>query len=164
MKGVTVSNLHLTRVPVVKTGMLVRRPVAEVFEAFVNPDITTKFWFTGSSGRLERGKNVRWEWDVYGISVPVTVKSVESNKRILIEWPGRNTPTSVEWLFIPHKEGTFVSITNEGFAGNGDDVVMQAMDSVQGFTLVLAGLKALLEHDVRLNLVKDRYPAGVEHP
>ncbi len=144
--------------------MLVRRPVAEVFEAFVNPDITTKFWFTGSSGRLETGKNVRWDWDMYSISVPVTVKSVESDKRILFDWPGRNAPASVELLFTPHKEGTFVSVTSEGFAGNGDELVMQAMDAVQGFTLVLAGLKALLEHNVRLNLVKDRYPAGVEHP
>ena len=35
-----------------KTAMLIRRPVADVFEAFINPDITTKFWFTKSSGRL----------------------------------------------------------------------------------------------------------------
>jgi hypothetical protein len=27
---------------------------------------------------------------------------------------------------------------------------------------VLAGLKALLEHDVRLNLVADRFPKGLE--
>jgi uncharacterized protein YndB with AHSA1/START domain len=44
--------------------MLIRKPVAEVFEAFVNPDITTKFWFTKSSGRLEAGKQVQWEWEM----------------------------------------------------------------------------------------------------
>ena len=32
--------------PVVKEEMLIRKPVHEVFEAFINPDITTKFWFT----------------------------------------------------------------------------------------------------------------------
>jgi uncharacterized protein YndB with AHSA1/START domain len=42
--------------------MLIRRPVSDVFEAFVNPDITTKFWFTQSSGRLEAGKQVQWDW------------------------------------------------------------------------------------------------------
>ncbi|MBC7990984.1 MAG: polyketide cyclase, partial [Luteimonas sp.] len=26
--------------------MLIRRPVAEVFEAFVDPAITSRFWFT----------------------------------------------------------------------------------------------------------------------
>jgi uncharacterized protein YndB with AHSA1/START domain len=44
--------------------MLIRKPVAEVFEAFVNPDITTKFWFIKSSGRLEAGKQVQWEWEM----------------------------------------------------------------------------------------------------
>jgi hypothetical protein len=30
-------NLNLKRVPVAKTGMLIRRPAAEVFEAFIDP-------------------------------------------------------------------------------------------------------------------------------
>jgi uncharacterized protein YndB with AHSA1/START domain len=81
-------NLQLTHVPMTKTGMLVRKPVAEVFEAFVNPDITTKFWFTKSSGRLEAGKQVQWDWDMYGISIPVTANAIEPTKRIVIEWPG----------------------------------------------------------------------------
>jgi uncharacterized protein YndB with AHSA1/START domain len=32
-----------------KAELLIRRPVAEAFEAFVNPEITTRFWFTRSS-------------------------------------------------------------------------------------------------------------------
>ena len=71
------SNLHLKQTPIAKTGMLIRRPVADVFEAFVNPDITTKFWFTKGSGRLEAGKQVQWDWEMYGISIPVAVKAVE---------------------------------------------------------------------------------------
>ncbi|MOA24608.1 hypothetical protein D3C78_1452950 [compost metagenome] len=43
-----------------KAEMLVRKPIAEVFEAFVNPEITSLFWFTKSSGRLEEGKEVTW--------------------------------------------------------------------------------------------------------
>ncbi|WP_198300799.1 hypothetical protein [Cellvibrio sp. PSBB006] len=31
--------------PVVEAQMLIRRPVSDCFEAFVNPEITTKFWF-----------------------------------------------------------------------------------------------------------------------
>src|SRR6059058_704383 len=90
-------NLQLKQVPITKTGMLIRKPVADVFEAFVNPDITTKFWFTKSSGRLEAGKQVQWDWEMYGISIPVTAKAIEPNKRIVIEWPGHNSPTTVEW-------------------------------------------------------------------
>jgi len=156
-------NLQLERVPVTKTGMLIRKPVDQVFEAFVNPDITTKFWFTRSSGKLEAGRQVQWDWEMYGISIPVTAKAIELNKRIVVEWPGYSGLTTVEWTFAPQKDGTtFVSITESGFTGDGDDLVKQVTASTQGFSLVLAGLKALLEHDVRLNLVADRYPKGIE--
>lgn len=156
-------DLQLKQVPVTKTGMLIRKPVAEVFAAFVDPDITTKFWFTKSSGRLEDGKQVQWDWEMYGISIPVTVKAIEPDRRIVIAWPGYRSLTTVEWTFAPHKDGTtFVTITETGFTGGGDELVKQVTDSTQGFTLVLAGLKALLEHDVRLNLVADRYPEGLE--
>jgi uncharacterized protein YndB with AHSA1/START domain len=100
---------------------------------------------------------------MYGISIPVTAKAIEPNKRIVIEWPGYSNLSTVEWMFAPQKDGTtFVSITEAGFTGDGDELVKQATESTQGFTLVLAGLKALLEHNVRLNLVADRYPTGIE--
>lgn len=156
-------NLQLTHVPVSKTGMLIRKPVAEVFEAFINPEITTKFWFTKSGGRLDEGKQVQWEWGMYNISILVTVEAIEPDQRIVIAWPGYSSRTTVEWIFEPQKDGTtFVSITETGFSGDGDELVKQLTGSTEGFTLVLAGLKALLEHNVRLNLVADRYPKGIE--
>jgi uncharacterized protein YndB with AHSA1/START domain len=156
-------NLRLTRSPVMKTGMLIRKPAADVFEAFVNPEITTQFWFTKGSGRLEAGKQVQWEWEMYGISVPVTAKIIERPTRILIEWPGYSGLSTVEWRFSQQPDGTtFVTITEAGYVGDGDYLVKQVTDSTQGFSLVLAGLKALLEHGVRLNLVADRFPKGVE--
>jgi hypothetical protein len=57
-------SLGLTHPPVATTGMLIRRPVADVFEAFVDPRITTQFWFTKSNGRLEQGKQIQWDWEI----------------------------------------------------------------------------------------------------
>ena len=149
--------------PFGKAEMLIRKPVAEVFEAFINPEITSKFWFTKSSGRLEPGKQIQWDWEMYNSSAQVNVKIIDENKRILIEWSGYGTPTTVEWLFTPHTDNTtFVSIAETGFSGNGDEVVKQAMDSTEGFTLALVGLKALLEHNIILNLILDRFPGGLE--
>jgi uncharacterized protein YndB with AHSA1/START domain len=156
-------NLQLSQTPITKTGMLIRKPAADVFEAFVNPDITTKFWFTKGSGRLEAGKQIQWDWEMYDISIPITVKAIEPNKRIVIEWAGYGGVTTVEWIFEPQPEGTtFVRITETGFTGSGDELVKRVTDSTGGFSLVLAGLKALLEHDIRLNLVADRFPKGIE--
>ena len=50
--------------PIAKAEFLIRKPVAEVFEAFVDPEIITKFWFNRSTGWLESGKTVQWHWDL----------------------------------------------------------------------------------------------------
>lgn len=139
--------------------MLIRRPVEEVFEAFIDPDITTKFWFTKSSGRLEAGKQIRWDWEMYNSGTDVNVKAIEPNKRIVLEWMGYGKPTVIEWVFTARPDDTtFVSITNSGFQGTQEEIAEQAISSTEGFTFVLAGLKALLEHNIDLHLIADRFP------
>jgi uncharacterized protein YndB with AHSA1/START domain len=163
MSKLHMEDLQLTRVPSMETGMLIRRPAADVFEAIVNPAITSAFWFTKGSGRLEVGKQVQWAWEMYDISIDVAAKAIEPGKRVVIEWPGYSGPTVVEWTFAERKDGTtFVSITETGFTGTGDELVKFVADSTQGFTLMLAGLKAFLEHNVRLNLTADRYPKPID--
>ncbi|MFC4596705.1 SRPBCC family protein [Cohnella hongkongensis] len=149
--------IPLTRAPVAHAQMLIRKPVEQVFEAFADPAVTTKFWFTKSSGRLEEGRSIRWEWEMYGVGTDVEVKRVVPNERIVIEW-GAPNPSTVEWTFVPQEEGTFVTVKNSNFNGNGDEIVAEAIDSMGGFTMVLCALKALLEHGVVLNVVADRAP------
>ena len=142
-----------------KAEMLIRRPVAEVFAAFVEPERTSQFWFTRGSGRLEPGARVQWEWEMYDFTLQVDVKAVEPNKRIVVEWPAYGRPTPIEWVFTARPDGTtFVSITNGGFAR---DQVEMAISSTEGFAFVLAGAKAFLEQGVSLNLVRDRHPDGL---
>lgn len=146
-----------------KAEMLIRRPVAEVFEAFVDPAKTSNFWFTRGSGRVEAGRHLRWDWEMYDHSVEVEVKAVEPNRRILIEWGSAGeATTTVEWTFTARPDGTtFVSVTHRGFGGDRDEIVQAAIDSTEGFNLLLAGLKAHLEHRIRLNLIADRFPDGL---
>lgn len=145
--------------PVAKAQLLIRKPIAEVFEALVNPGITTHFWFSKGSGRLDAGKQVRWDWEMYGVHTVVDVKAVEKNQRILIEWNGPEDPTLVEWTFESKGEtSTFVVVKNWGFAGDADKVMAAALDSTGGFTFLLAGLKVFLEHGIEPNFVVDHAP------
>ena len=152
--------MNFETAPVAKAEMLIRKPVAEVFEAFVDPAITSRFWFTKGSGRLETGREVRWDWEMYNFSVQVHVMEVEQDKRIVVEWGAYEEPTTIEWVFTARPDDTtFVSVTNSGFGGTGDEMVKKALDSTEGFAFVLAGAKALLEHNIALNLVPDRFPS-----
>ena len=145
--------------PVATAQMLIRKPVAQVFEALVNPAITSHFWFSKSSGPLEVGKQVRWDWEMYGHHTTVDVKAIEDNKRILIEWNGPENPSLVEWNFEPKgKDRTFVTVKNWGFAADANKAVNEAINSTGGFSFLLAALKAYLEHGIELNLVLDHAP------
>ena len=142
--------------------MRIRKPVEEVFEAFMNPEITKNFWFTRSSGRLEVGKSLKWYWDMYNVSTTVTAKEILRDQKILIEWD--NPPRIVEFKFQElHDESTYVSISECGFDKKGDDLITAIKGSTGGFTTVLDGLKAFLEHRINLNLIADKFPKEIQH-
>ncbi len=82
-----------------KSELGIRRPVNEVFEAFIDPEITTKFWFTHSSGILEVGATIEWKWEMYNLVVPVTVIEIVENKKIHIEWGEGKQKSTVVWEF-----------------------------------------------------------------
>lgn len=146
--------------PKVRAQLRIRRPVSEVFQAFVDPAVTTRFWFTRSSGKLVPGQKVRWEWEMYGVGADVHVREVDPDRRILIDWG--EPPTPVQWDFTDRGDGsTLVVVTAWGFTGTDDEVVAKALDSMGGFTSLLAGAKALLEHGIALDLVADTHPDAV---
>ena len=142
-----------------EVGMLIRKPIKQVYEAFINPEITINFWFTKSTGRLDENEEVVWTWEMYNHSISVFIKSIIPNEKIIIEWGNYSEKTTVEWTFIPlDKSRTFVKIINSGFVGTPEELLAQIRDSTGGFTMVLAGLKAYLEHNIQLNLILDRFP------
>lgn len=152
--------MERSKLPVAVAEMLIRRPVAEVFEAFVDPAVTARFWFTHGSGRLAPSARVRWDWKMYGVSADVSVTEFVPVEKIVMEW--QEPATTVEWRFAARPDDTtFVSVGNWGFAGDADSRAAQAIGSTEGFTLVLAGAKAWLEHGLALGLVGDRFPDGL---
>lgn len=141
--------------PIVKAEMLIRKPAAEVFNAFADPAVTTRFWFSKSSGNLEAGKRVRWDWEMYGVHDEIDVKAVEPNARIVFEWSFPNS-NMVEMTLAAHAKGTMITVVNSRL--RGDDVIAEALDLTQGWNIVLCAAKAWLEHGIELNAIADKAP------
>ena len=147
-------------IPTVETQMLIRKPVSTVFQAFIDPAITTNFWFTKSSGQLEVSKTVTWTWEMYAISTNVLVKDILQDKRISTEWGDPATKVDYEFTALT-EDTTYVIIKNYGFKETGNELIQVIKDSTGGFTTVLDGLKAYLEHHINLNLIGDKFPKEV---
>lgn len=149
--------------PVAKAQTMIRAPIAKVFQAFVDPAVTTKLWFSKSSGPLVEGAVVRWDWEMYGVADDIHVRKVEPNRALVFDWGGseEGSLTHVEWTFTElAPDQTFVEVTNSGFFGEA--AVAQALDSNGGFTTVLCAAKAWLELGVNLRLIEDKFPQALQ--
>jgi uncharacterized protein YndB with AHSA1/START domain len=157
--------MHLTRVPAVKVGLLMRKPPANTFAAIADPAITTRFWYTKSTGPMTEGAELTWEWEMYGASSRIRVQEVEQDRRIRFSWSGYDPehPTTVEFRFIPWQDDTtYVLVTETGISGDGDTMAERLADSTAGFTFLLVSLKAFLEYGIELGVVMDAHPVGLE--
>lgn len=157
--------MELTKAPSVTVGLLIRQPQHDVFEALADPSITTRFWYTKSTGKMTEGADITWTWEMYNHSANVKVKEVHPDERIRFTWDqyDKSSPSTVEFRFLPYEDSsTYLRITETGFTGDADNQVKRALDSTGGFTFLLSALKAALEHDVTLRVVLDAFPPGLQ--
>ncbi|OBW42019.1 hypothetical protein AB670_01600 [Chryseobacterium sp. MOF25P] len=140
----------------VQAQMLIRKPIHEVFEAFINPEITTNFWFTKSTGKLEEGKTIVWEWEMYNAKSEVKTLQIIPDQLIRTEWGLFSN--NVDYEFKEMEKGTLVIIKSYGYSEKGDELLSVINDNTGGFTTVLDGCKAYLEHGINLRLIEDKFP------
>jgi uncharacterized protein YndB with AHSA1/START domain len=88
-----------------------------VFEALADPSITTRFWYTKSTGRMVEGAELTWEWEMYVASGKVRVREVQPDRCIRFSWDGYDPshPTAVQFQFVPYEnDTTYLHITETG--------------------------------------------------
>ncbi|GAA0540775.1 SRPBCC domain-containing protein [Chitinophaga japonensis] len=150
--------------PVASSGMLIYKPVEEVFEALVNPDITSMFWFSKSSGRLDTGRPVEWTWEAYHVSTTVTPVEIIPNQSITFRWVAGDLETTVYITFTSKSaDVTFVSVDEKGWKADDPNLVQHIAGQTEGWVLVLVSMKAYLEHGWRIKAVEARFPEGYEN-
>lgn len=133
--------------------MLVRRPASEVWEAFVEPDRICRFWLGRSTGRLEDGASVRWTFKVAGAETDVTVVEAVQGELLDLRW---DDGQPLQIAFEDRGDATLVTVRVTDFGG--DTPAANAVESMSGFTLVLASLKLWLEHGIEGDLMYDKFP------
>jgi len=132
--------------------MLIRRPPGEVFAAFVNPTMLRKFWLSDASGPLAPRARVKWTFMVPGAEDNLVVTAFEAPHHLAFDW---SDGMHVDMRFAAYdRESTQVTVTVSGFAAG--ELLAQATNTIEGFSIVLCDLKTLLETGTSANLVRDK--------
>jgi uncharacterized protein YndB with AHSA1/START domain len=108
----------------------IQKPVSEVFEAIVNPVHLTQYFISESSGRMETGKELTWEFGDFPGKFPVKVTEVQTNQSVSFVWD----------------EETVVKITLEAQPDNRTVVKVNTF----GWGNFLDCMKAYLEYGINL--------------
>ena len=135
----------------------VSRPVAEVYEAIADPDQLSRYFTTGGArGRLEPGAEVTWEFADHPGRFPVRVVEADPPRRIVIEWDATasagdrgTTVVTFELEPIDGDTRTLVTITEASWQASPGGAA-SAFGNCEGWTGMLAALKAWVEHGINL--------------
>ena len=131
----------------------IARPVAEVFEAVVNPDQLSHYFTTGGAqGRIEKGATVTWDFADFPGAFPVQVVDVIENSLIVLQWGGEggSAMTEVTMRFTDCGDGaTLVEIGEAGWQANqaGLDA---SYGNCMGWSQMLCAMKMWVEHRIRM--------------
>lgn len=134
----------------IKTSLKMEKPVNEVFEAIVNPEKMKNYFISKSTGRIEEGKTLIWQFPEFDMQFPVRIDKLEENKYISYLWTDpQGIETRVEINLQQMNDGTFVKIT-EGQRENDEAGLRWLQSNTEGWANFLACLKAYLEYGINL--------------
>ena len=135
-----------------KVQMGILKSSSEIFEAVVNPDIMSRYFISGSTGRMESGKTLTWTWTDYEGEHQVKVGKIENDKVVSFEWSGSGVNCVVVITLEPNGDDkTLVMITESEWQADYKGA-NQCMGQVEGWTHFLMCMKAYLEHGIDLRI------------
>ena len=135
----------------IKAALQVQKPPQRVFEAIVEPGLMTNYFISKSSGRMEEGKQLTWQFPEFDMEIPVTVDRVEHDRFISYYWDGEGgRKLLVEMTLEPVKNGeTKITVTEKGMP-NDETGIKWLKSNTEGWANFLACLKAYLEYGINL--------------
>jgi uncharacterized protein YndB with AHSA1/START domain len=125
----------------------IQKPVKEVFEGIINPEIMTKYFISESNGRLESGKEVIWKFPEFDDYYPIKEIKIENDHSISFVWD----PETVVVITLEnyHNHSTIVRVNEKGKALNEKNLKW-ALENSGGWANFLACMKAYLEYGINL--------------
>lgn len=130
-----------------KAILQIQKPIEEVFEGIVNPEIMTKYFISESTGRLETGKEVTWKFPEFDDQFVVSEVIIDENKSISFVWdPETVVEITLEQLL---DNSTIVRINEKGKQLNENNIKW-ALENSGGWANFLACMKAYLEYGIQL--------------
>lgn len=135
----------------IKATLQIQKPAHEVFDAIIEPSKMSNYFISKSSGKMEEGKEIQWQFPEFDMFFPVRVKKIEKDKYISFNWNDFDGfELLVEMSLSTAKDnGTVVTVTEKSRINN-EAGIKWLKGNTEGWANFLACLKAYLEYGINL--------------
>jgi uncharacterized protein YndB with AHSA1/START domain len=134
----------------IKAAIQILRPVNEVFEAIVDPNKMSNYFISKSSGKMEEGKQIMWQFPEFVLEFPIRVSKIEKNKYISYYWDVDDIELLVEMTLITKDNNSTIVTITEKSRNNDEAGIKWLKGNTEGWANFLACLKAYLEYGINL--------------
>jgi uncharacterized protein YndB with AHSA1/START domain len=134
----------------IKTALQILKPVNKVFEAIVDPEQMSNYFISQSSGKMEEGKLLTWQFPEFDPSFPVRVGKIEKNKYISFYWDMDGIELLVEMILTTRTDNSTLVTITEKSRKNDEAGIKWLKGNTEGWANFLACLKAWLEYGINL--------------
>jgi uncharacterized protein YndB with AHSA1/START domain len=134
----------------IKTAIQILKPVNEVFEAIVDPIKMSNYFISKSSGRMETGKQIMWQFPEFELEFPIRVGKITKDKYISYFWDLEGSELFVEMTLTSKGAGSTLVTVNEKGRNNDEAGIKWLKGNTEGWANFLASLKAYLEYGINL--------------
>ena len=132
---------------IAKASLGIQKPIEEVFEAIINPDIMTHYFISKSTGKMQKGSELYWEFPEFDGSYPVSVKEIKEYEYVSFVWdPDSLVEIKLEKL---GENDTVVRVFEEGHTDD-EEGIKWAIGQSEGWANFLSCMKAYLEYGIHL--------------
>ena len=133
----------------ITTKFKLLKPTNEVFEAIVDPEKMSNYWFSSGTGRVEQGKTITWRYDEYNAEGIIRVIEVERNKKIVFSWGeyGQETVVTITLTGLDNMN-TIIEVNESGLKEDDPEIVSKMIGQKEGWVYMLTCLKGYLENGV----------------
>jgi len=134
----------------IKTAIQILKSVNDVFEAIVDPSKMSNYFISKSTGRMEEGRQLKWQFPEFEMEFPIRVGKIEKDKYISYYWDLDGIELLVEiTLTSIDNTSTIVTITEKS-RKNDEAGIKWLKGNTEGWANFLACLKAYLEYGINL--------------
>lgn len=135
---------------IIKAQIQIAKLPGEVYEAIVDPIRMSNYFISGSSGRMEAGADLEWQFPEFDMLVPVKVGELRKNKYVSFYWDDIDDKKMlVEINLLPIGDSTHVIVTEK--ERDPDEAgIGWLRRNTEGWANFLACMKAYLEYGINL--------------